>query len=99
MGDLGILQFSVMETSHLNRTRTSLGCVGRRQRQLDTQPDIKRPPVRGGVGPSGSASPFFVPTRERRPWSEEATSGHLRGRNALHQLLEAFEKVTAVMRA
>ena len=31
-----------------------------RSRQHDTQQDIKRPPVRGGVGPSGSASPFFV---------------------------------------
>jgi hypothetical protein len=30
------------------------------QADFDEHQDFKRPPVRGGVGPSGSASPFFV---------------------------------------
>lgn len=30
------------------------------QADFDQHQDLKRPPVRGGVGPSGSASPFFV---------------------------------------
>jgi hypothetical protein len=34
-----------------------------RRQQPDSQRDIKRPPVRGGVGPSGSASPFFMRSR------------------------------------
>jgi hypothetical protein len=30
------------------------------QADFDKHQDFKRPPVRGGVGPSGPASPFFV---------------------------------------
>ncbi len=37
-----------------------------RRRQHDKHQDIKRPPVRGGVGPSGSASPFFIAVRKVR---------------------------------
>lgn len=40
--------------------RLRLSVSGGRDQQQDSQPDIKRPPVRGGVNPSGLASPFFL---------------------------------------
>lgn len=40
--------------------RTKVGCVGGRSTSSTRHQVFKRPPVRGGVGPSGPAPPFFV---------------------------------------
>lgn len=51
---------SIQQSETAGRNRTSVISDTGTQLRLDSQRDIKRPPVRGGVGSSGPASPFFV---------------------------------------